>query len=873
MTQGTLSHGLLIKSMSYNAGKEPRLAVVASSQMPRISGNSAGAKLRAEITNLLYEHARGVPMAIVLAAGLVALAFYGEIAAGWLYTWLAAVLLVELARSLAGWRFAHTLVTLEAASRWFTLYHIINVCFAVAWGLTSLLLFPGASLELRLLLAGVLMGMAGIGVPVLAVDIRAYATFLLLAVAPLVLQFLWLGDRLSLSVAGLCIVGAGMLITAAWRMRNDALAAVQARLAYADVAENYDAELTTRLRVEDTVRRSEKRSRRQSHILLELAREDSIASGELTAALKAITARAAQAVQCNRVSVWFCDPQMTEFRCVHLYNSGEHDLAPGFTLQTAEQGRLFRRLPRLRSFAVSDTRADRRMTLAAESYLRPFRITALLGATILQGGKVRGLVCYEHIGLPRNWTRDERAFASSLADFVSLAITSSGRQQAQEQLRVMANYDPLTNLANRGMLHEQIRHAIEMARRQQKELAVLFVDLDHFKKINDSLGHHVGDRVLRSIAKRVVRCVRAADTVARLGGDEFTVLLEEIENLETVITIAERIIAAVSETLVLGEQEINLSCSIGISHFPRDGDSVERLLQNADAAMYRAKKLGRNRYQFFTEDLHQMALHRLERENELRKALQNNEFRLVYQPQTDVHTGEIIGVEALVRWQHPGGELLSPKEFVSLAEETGLIVHLGEWVLFEACRQAQAWHDALGTPVKMGVNLSVGQFTVRNIAQWVSDVLRDTGFPAEFLVLEITESLAVESGAEHLELLSELKDVGIQLALDDFGTGNSSLSYLKHFPVDILKIDQSFVQGIPHDLHGEAIARATIGLAQSLGLEVVAEGVETEAQRNWLEKEGCYLMQGYLFSRPLFPDECFKLLTSSTSAKRKKRKA
>lgn len=849
------------------------MSVAATSRVPRISASSAGEKRCAEITNLLYEHARGMPLAVVLAAGLVALAFYGAVPGGWLFTWLAAVVVVELARALAGWRFTHTLVTLEAVSRWFTLYHIINACFAAAWGLTSLFLFPAASLELQLLLAGVLMSMAGIAVPVLAADLRAYMVFLLLAIAPLVAQFLWAGDRLSFSVAGLCLVGSGMLITAAWRARNNIMAAVQARLAYADVAENYDAELTTRLRVEDTVRRSEQRSRRQSHILLELAREESIASGELTAALKAITARAAQAVQCSRVSVWFCDAQMTEFRCVHLYNSGEHDLAPGFTLQTTEQGRLLRRLPRLRSFAVSDTRADRRVALAAESYLRPFRVTALLGATILQGGKVRGLVCYEHIGLPRKWTRDERAFASSLADFVSLAITSSGRQQAQEQLRVMANYDPLTNLANRSMLHEQIRHAIEMARRQKKELAVLFVDLDHFKKINDSLGHHVGDRVLRSIAKRVVRCVRSADTVARLGGDEFTVLLEEIENLETVITIAERIIAAVAETLVLGEQELSLSCSIGISHFPRDGDSVERLLQNADAAMYRAKKLGRNRYQFFTEDLHKMALHRLERENELRKALQNNEFRLVYQPQTDVQSGEIIGVEALVRWQHPGGELLPPKEFVALAEETGLIVHLGEWVLSEACRQAQAWHKELGYPIKMGVNLSVGQFTVRNIAQWVSDVLQDAGFPAESLVLEITESLAVESGAEHLELLSELKDIGVQLALDDFGTGNSSLSYLKHFPVDILKIDRSFVQGIPDDLHGEAIARATIGLAQSLGLEVVAEGVETDAQRTWLEQEGCYLMQGYLFSRPLLPEECFKLLAAGTSAKRKKRKA
>lgn len=829
-------------------------------------------RVRAEAVQLLFQHARGAPVATLVAAILFASGFKDVVATGWLQAWLGWMVIVELSRMLLAWRFRSAFVAVPAISHWERLFLIGTACSALGWGLAAGFLFPHTTPAQHLLTAGLLVGLCGIAIPLLAANLRAYLVFVVPATAPAIFHLLLNAQPVTLAAAGGCAVGAGLLYLVARRLNRDMLEAVRARYAYADMAEEYDVELTTRLRAEDTIRRSEQRARRQNYILLDLAREDSIASGDLANALKAITTKAAQAITSNRVSIWLCNPEMTEFRCVHLFAAGEHDTSPDIVVKAGRRDPLYKRMERIRTFAISDTRSDRRVADFRENYLHPFRITSLLGAPIRHGGQVRGVICHEHVGMPRQWTRDEHAFASSLADFVSLAITSSGRQQAQEQLHFMANFDKLTGLANRAMFQDRVRHAITKAQRAGEEMALLFVDVDHFKKINDSLGHHVGDRVLRSIAKRLVRCVRSADTVARLGGDEFTIILENIENLETVIAVAERIIETVAEPLMLAENEINLTCSVGISHYPRDGADVVRLLQNSDAAMYRAKKLGRNRYQFFTEDMHTQALQRLTREGELRKALQRNELELQYQPQIDTRGGIAIGAEALVRWRHPEHGLVGPSEFIHLAEETGLIAHLGEWVLHEACRQAKVWHDELGADdFHIAVNLSVGQFVVRNIAQWVDEVLRETGLPRHMLLLEITESLAVGDAEAHLQLLSDLKDLGVQLALDDFGTGNSSLSYLKRFPVDMLKIDRSFVQEIEYDLHDEAIARATIGLASSLGLEVVAEGVETEAQRRWLERENCYLMQGYLFSKPLPAEECVKWLVRDTGAKILKR--
>lgn len=813
-------------------------------------------KLQAEILSLLFKHSRGVHIATSVAAVLLSLAFWETPAGAVIPAWLGYILCVEAIRAILSQRFRHVVLAPRAIVQWRRIFHVGNLLSALGWGAAGFLLLPADSAIHQTLTAATLIGICGIAIPILAASFSAYLAFVSVTVLPVVVQFVLLGSEDSLFAAGLCAAGVGVLGLVAWRMHQDLLEAVRARLAYAEMAEEYDQELTTRLRVEDTIRRGNKRSRKQNYLLLALAREESIASGDLNAALRVITAKAVQAVESSRVSVWFCDPDFSEFRCMHIFSGGEHESDPGFVLNTAGQVRIYKRLARIRSFAVTDVEHDPRTRAFWDPYLRPFRVTSLLGAPIQQGGLLRGIICHEHVGLPRRWSREERAFISSLADFVSLALTSSGRQRAQEELRQLANFDRLTGLPNRAMFQDRLHHALEKARRNDTQMALLFVDVDHFKKVNDSLGHALGDRVLRSIGKRLVRCVRDADTVARLGGDEFTVILEDVEQLETIISVADRIIETAAEPLLFGENEITLTYSIGISHFPGDGDSAEKLLQNADAAMYRSKRLGRNRYQFFTEDLHTAALQRIARETELRHALQRQELVLFYQPQIDTRDGKLVGLEALVRWRHPVNGLMSPLEFIGLAEEAGLIAYLGEWVLREACRQAEEWRQRYGGGFHIGVNLSVGQFYTRNMPQMVDTILRETGLPREMLLLEITESLAMEDAEMHLQVLSELKDLGIRLALDDFGTGNSSLSYLKNFPVDMLKIDQTFVRDLGHDVHDEAIARATIGLAESLGLEVIAEGVETERHRKWLEAEGCVVMQGYLFSRPLKPEDC-----------------
>ncbi|HEX6928873.1 MAG TPA: EAL domain-containing protein [Gammaproteobacteria bacterium] len=837
---------------------------IATSGNPRISNPSIDGKALAEQVNLLFVHSRGVHIAtigvIVLLLALFRDVAHPRFAMSWAITFIG----VEFLRLVAAVHFQSTVVPAGRVSRWLKIFQAGNVLSATGWGLAGVLLFPAGAVVHQVLLAAVLVGAAAIAVPILATEFRSYLVFTLLATGPMSVMLLLQQTPVAMIAGVATLAIAGLLTAVASRMHSDIMEAFHTRFAFADMAEEFDAEVTTRINAEDTLRRGERRGRKQSYVLLDLAKEDAIASGDLPRALHVVTEKAAQAIRCTRVSVWFSETEFTEFRCVHLYDNGYHDTTPGIRLGTGPQSGLFRRLGRMRTFAVNDARHDKRMRPFALNYLEPYRVSAALGAPFRQGGKVRGVIVMEHVGLPRTWTRDERMFASSLSDFLSLALAASGRQQAQEQLRHLANFDRLTALPNRAMFHDRLSHALTKAQRSSREIALLFVDVDRFKSINDSLGHGTGDRVLRSIAKRLMRCVRKSDTVARLGGDEFTVILDDLDGLDTVISVCERILETVAEPLVFAENEVALTCSIGIAHYPNDGSDAEVLLQNADTAMYRAKKGGRNQYQFFTPDMHEQAMERLERESDLRKALQRNEFTVVYQPQVDTATGETVCLEALVRWQHPVKGLVMPQDFIPLAEETGLIPQLGEWVLREACRQAQVWRAQYHDGFHIAVNLSVGQFILRNVPELVSGILDETGLPASALLLEITESLAVGEGTSTLALLQDLKKLGCRLALDDFGTGNSSLSYLKRFPVDIIKIDRSFIRDLRLDAHDAAIAKATIGLARSLNLQVVAEGVENEAQMQWLRDEGCNVMQGYLFSPPLFADECGDWLMQRT---------
>jgi diguanylate cyclase (GGDEF)-like protein len=434
------------------------------------------------------------------------------------------------------------------------------------------------------------------------------------------------------------------------------------------------------------------------------------------------------------------------------------------------------------------------------------------------------------------------------------------RREAEERVHHLAHYDELTGLPNRNMFNQRLSHALIQARRNDKPLAILYIDLDRFKYINDTLGHEAGDRVLREVAQRLLGCLREGDTVGRLGGDEFVVLIEELPEPMHVAAVAQKILAAVVKPFIIGAQEFSISASIGISTYPDDSEDMQGLLKNADSAMYRAKEQGQNNYQFHSALMNIHTVERLALESGLRRALERNEFLLHYQPKVDIGSGRIIGMEALLRWQQRATELIAPEQFLVLAEETGLIVPIGAWVLNTACGRNQLWREQGLPPLRMAVNLSARQFAHENVLQDVARALNETGLDPAALELEIAESTVMRDPERAVKLLGRLKDMGIHLSIDDFGTGYSSLSYLKRFPLDSVKIDRSFIRHVPGDADNAAITRAIIAMAQSLRLKVVAEGVETEEQLSFLREHGCDEMQGYHFSKPLPEDEFLRLL-------------
>ena len=456
--------------------------------------------------------------------------------------------------------------------------------------------------------------------------------------------------------------------------------------------------------------------------------------------------------------------------------------------------------------------------------------------------------------------RTIRNEAGEVDHYCALFNDITKHKQNQEQLHHQTYHDALTGLPNRLLFMDRLGLSIQTAQRLDMRIAVMFIDLDRFKLINDTLGHQQGDQLLKEVAKRLYEIVGEQDIVSRMGGDEFTVILQDVEQIEDAAKVAEQILQSFADApFQLVGQEYFLSPSIGIAIYPEDGTEIEELIRNADTAMYRAKEHSNN-YQLYTSAMNAQAQQRLALENDMRKALEREEFVVYYQPKVHIASGRVIGMEALVRWQHPTRGLVPPIQFIPLAEETGLIVPLGEWVLRTACEQTQAWIKRGFAPMRLSVNLSARQFQQHNLPAVVDGILKETRLPAQYLELEITESITMHDVNQAIATMHDLKQLGIHISIDDFGTGYSSLNYLRMFPIQTLKIDKSFVHDISDDPDEAAIASSIIAMAHSLKLNVIAEGVETEEQLEFLRERNCDEMQGYLFSGPVQASDFEKLL-------------
>ncbi|PWJ93121.1 PAS domain S-box-containing protein/diguanylate cyclase (GGDEF)-like protein [Mesorhizobium loti] len=449
-----------------------------------------------------------------------------------------------------------------------------------------------------------------------------------------------------------------------------------------------------------------------------------------------------------------------------------------------------------------------------------------------------------------------------LIDFTTrIAGIAIERKLAEDQIHFMANHDVLTGLPNRALLEDRLSQAVLYAQRYDRWVTVVFIDLDNFKLVNDTLGHNAGDELLKTVASRMVECVRATDTVVRLGGDEFVIVLfDQPTNVDRISETLQTIRAAIAAPVHIEEHHLRTTASIGIANYPKDGASPKTLLANADAAMYRAKELGRDNFQFYAPEFNSRAHEKFVLQEELRNALARSEFALLYQPQVDLRSGRVFAVEALIRWNHPTLGVVSPMTFIPTAEETGLIVPIGDWVLHEACRQNKAWQDAGLPPMTVCVNVSARQFRERNLVGRVVNALKDSGLEARYLELEVTESLIMQDIELAVATMNELQALGVQISIDDFGTGYSSLSALKTFPVARLKIDKSFINDLAADENDQAVTSAVISLGQKLNMRVIAEGVETDDQVAFLLKNNCDEMQGFHFSRPVSAQDIEKLL-------------
>ncbi len=530
------------------------------------------------------------------------------------------------------------------------------------------------------------------------------------------------------------------------------------------------------------------------------------------------------------------------------------EISPSLRESDADHPACDRTLRRGEVVAINDIEADATVPCRSAALARGFRSMAWLPIRT-DSGVAAVFVLYA--AEPGVFDDDELTLLEHLAGDISLALKNI---EKEEKLNYLAYYDVLTKSANRSLLQDRLAQAIAYAGRHGRQVAVISVDIDNFKYVNNSLGHNTGDQLLKAVTERLGSCLRDGDTVARQGGDEFVIVLPDQVSDDHASQVVKRILSSIARPILINDREFNITCSIGASFYPQDGPDGETILKNADAAMYGAKELGRNTFQFYAKEIDARINERLVLESSLRRAVERREFLLQYQPQVHLDRGEIMGAEALIRWRHPELGLISPDKFIPLAEETGLIEPIGEWVLRAACAQNRAWQDAHLPPITVSVNLSARQFRQKGLADTIARALRETGLSAGCLGLELTESLVMQNAAAGALMLQNLKQMGVKLSIDDFGTGYSSLSYLRRFPIDELKIDQSFVRDVMTDPDDAIIAKAIIALAHGLNLKVTAEGVETKEHIDFLQGRRCDQAQGFYFGRPLYSYEFEELL-------------
>lgn len=569
--------------------------------------------------------------------------------------------------------------------------------------------------------------------------------------------------------------------------------------------------------------------------------------------------------------------------------------------KTNESLRLFKKALETMQLGVTVTDLEGNIIYSnpAEADMHGYKVRELIGnnVRIFAPSKLWNPITKEKITSINRWKResvnkrkDNSIFAVKLMSdvvnnsrgkpigIVTTCEDITFHKKTEAKIAHLAYHDTLTKLPNRYLLQDRLTQTIESAKKYNRQMAILFLDLDQFKRINDTLGHDIGDKLLQQIAKRLLKYVRKSDTVARLeendirntvarlGGDEFTILLTEVRHIQDTAIVAQRIQDLFSKSFKVQGHEIFVSFSIGIAVFPYNGENAASLLKNADTAMYQAKKNGRNNFQFYTESMNVVTLERFSIENKLRKALDNRELQLYYQPQLDIQKRQIVGVEALLRWSHPEKGLLSAASFIPLAEETGFILSIGEWVLQTACQQNKAWQESGHKHMRVTVNISGIQFKQKNFVKTIQQALNSSLLDPRYLELELTESILMDTTDQAITLLNELKSMGIQISIDDFGTGYSSLNYLNRFPIDILKIDKSFIRDISINSDDNAIITAIIALGHNLNLQVIAEGVETIQQFLFLYQQGNTLMQGDLLSPPLPADSLRQLLKKEDAA-------